>query len=286
MKLVELDISNPYKAKVKSNTLLTPPEADAEIRHLVLEIDDTMFHYVEGQSIAVIVPGPHAFGNESHLRLYSIASSRGGENGYQTEISICVRRCFYIDEVSGERYPGVASNYLCDLAVGSEIIISGPYGRQFVVPRNKKANLLLIGMGTGIAPFRAFVRHIYEDLGGWEGQVRLFYGAQSGMEMLYMNDQQNDLTQYYDEATFKAFEAVSPRPHFGEPAALDQALEEHAEEVWAMLNEPNTYVYLAGLEAARTKMEKAISKMAGGEEQWEALKKRLQAEHRLSELIY
>jgi hypothetical protein len=53
-----------------------------------------------------------------------------------------------------------------------------------------------------------------------------------------------------------------------------------------MLNQPNTYVYLAGLETARTKMEKAISKMAGGEEAWEALKAKLQAERRLSELIY
>jgi ferredoxin--NADP+ reductase len=286
MKLVELDISNPYKAKVKSNTLLTPPTADAEVRHLVLDISDSTFHYVEGQSIAVIVPGPHSFGNENHLRLYSIASARGGENESQSEVSICVRRCFYIDEVSGERYPGVASNYLCDLGEGEEITISGPYGRQFVVPRDKKANLLLIGMGTGIAPFRAFVRHIYDDLGGWEGQIRLFYGAQSGMEMLYMNDQQNDLTQYYDEKTFQAFEAVSPRPHFDEPAALDQKLEEHAEEVWALINEPNTYLYLAGLETARIKMEKALSKMAGGEEAWELLKHKLQSEHRLSELIY
>jgi hypothetical protein len=67
------------------------------------------FSYVEGQSIGVLTPGPHPFGNAQHLRLYSIADPRSaGEGG---EIAICVRRCFYIDEVSGERYKGISSNH-------------------------------------------------------------------------------------------------------------------------------------------------------------------------------
>ena len=62
---------------------------------------------VEGQSLAVLVPGPHEFGSAYHLRLYSIASPRSGEGGKADTFSICVRRCFYIDDVSGERYPGM-----------------------------------------------------------------------------------------------------------------------------------------------------------------------------------
>ena len=53
--------------------------------------------------------------------------------------------------------------------------------------------MLMVGVGTGIAPFRAFVKHIYEERGGWKGQVRLFYGAKTGMELLYMNDVRKDL---------------------------------------------------------------------------------------------
>ena len=52
--------------------------------------------------------------------------------------------------------------------------------------------------------------------------MRLFYGAQSGLEMLYMNDKQNDFVNYYDEDTFKAFAAVSPRPHMDDPIPLDE----------------------------------------------------------------
>ena len=37
--------------------------------------------YIEGQSIGVLVPGPHDFGEAYHFRLYSIASPRNGEDG-------------------------------------------------------------------------------------------------------------------------------------------------------------------------------------------------------------
>src|SRR5512132_3831501 len=107
MKLSEYDVSTPFTATLVASERITPPEADAEVRHLTLELPVQDFDYVEGQSIGVLVPGPHEFGNPYHLRLYSIASPRRGENGNDKSISICVRRCFYIDEVNGERYPGV-----------------------------------------------------------------------------------------------------------------------------------------------------------------------------------
>ena len=41
--------------------------------------------------------------------------------GGGVHLDILVRRCFYLDEVSGERYAGVASNYLCDAKPGDQI---------------------------------------------------------------------------------------------------------------------------------------------------------------------
>jgi sulfite reductase alpha subunit-like flavoprotein len=98
----------------------------------------------------------------------------------------------------------------------------------------------MLGMGTGIAPFRTLIRQIYEKIGGWQGQIRLFYGAKSPLEMLYMNDENSDLANYFDQPTFKAFQAVSPRPALGAPVALGAALEQNAAEVWGMLQQPNT----------------------------------------------
>jgi ferredoxin--NADP+ reductase len=285
MKLTEYDISNPYRAVVASSKRITPENTD-EVRHLVLNISSASFHYLEGQSIGVLVPGPHSFGNEHHLRLYSIANARQGEDQNFAELAICVRRCFYIDEVSGERHPGVASNYLCDCKPGDTIDIVGPYGRQFLAPRDPSCNLLMIGVGTGIAPFRAFLNYLYQERKDWKGDVRLFYGAKTGMDLLYLNDENKDLSLYYDEKTFQAIQALSPRPHVDEPVDMDAALLAHREEVWRLIQDDKTHVYVAGLTKLEERLDKSLSEIAGSEEAWLAKKGQLISDHRWSTLFY
>lgn len=286
MKLSEYDISNPYAAKVVSNDRITPPDYETDVRHLVLDIDECDFDYHEGQSIGVLAPGPFEFGNTHHLRLYSIASPRSGEAGKHNHLSICVRRCFYIDDVSGERYPGKASNFLCDTRPGDSVQIAGPYGVAFTIPEDDTANILMVGAGTGIAPFRAFIRHLYEVRGGWKGKVRLFYGAKTGLELVYLNDVRKDLGLYYDHKSFQAFAAVSPRPHFDVPPSLYEALVDHKPEIWEMVQDPKTYVYVAGLIGAEKKFEQAMFEAAGSEDGWVDARATLIASGRYAELLY
>lgn len=285
MKLTEYDISHPFEARVVKSERITDESTD-EVRHIVLSIANATFHFLEGQSIGVLVPGPHAFGNEYHMRLYSIASSRQGENQNMTEISICVRRCFYIDEVSGERFPGVASNFLCDKREGDKVLLTGPYGRQFLPPKDNSSNMLMIGVGTGIAPFRAFIKHIYEERKEWQGKVRLFYGARTGMDLLYMNDKNGDLSNYYDKETFKAFESLSPRPHFDEPADVERSIKDNAKEVWELLKDPKTYVYVSGLSRLENRLDKTMTELAGSEEEWNKQKEEMISTGRWATLFY
>ncbi len=285
MNLNEYDLSQWQVATVVSNERITP-RGDAEVRHIVLEVSGEQLDYVEGQSIAVIVRGPHDFGNPNHLRLYSIASPRNGEKGHLGAFSLCVRRCFYIDDVSGERYPGVASNYLCDLEPGDPVQIAGPYGSRFLVPTDENANLLMIGVGTGIAPFRAFIQHIYEERGGWKGAVRLFYGARTGLDLLYMNDVNKDFSLYYSEKTFRAFEAVSQRPAVDAEADMERVFAGNQHEIWELVKDPRTYVYLAGLTNVAVQFEKAMVQAAGSEAAWQAKRAELIDQGRYSELLY
>jgi ferredoxin--NADP+ reductase len=285
MKLTEYDISHPYQATVVKTERITDEKTD-EVRHIVLNVADATFHHFEGQSIGVLVPGPHEFGNEYHMRLYSIASSRSGEDQNMAEFSICVRRCFYIDDVSGERFPGVASNFLCDCQPGDRILLTGPYGRQFLPPRDITSNILMIGVGTGIAPFRAFMKHIYDERREWKGQVRLFYGAKTGLDLLYLNDRNRDLTNYYDQATFKAFEALSPRPHVDAPAEIDRSLRDNAKEVWALVNDPKTFVYVSGISKLEETLDKALGELVGSAAAWTEKKQEMIAKGRWSTLFY
>lgn len=286
MRLSELDTSKRHSAAVLSILRITPPAAAEDVRELVLEIDADGFKVAPGQTIGVMVPGPHALGHKQHFRLYTVASTPAPAAVGKPRIDICVKRCRYIDDYSGESYDGIASNYLCDRLVGDVIAITGPYGLPFTVPADRSANLLMIGMGTGIAPFRAFVRHIYEHVGQWQGKVRLVYGAHSGLETLYMNDERDDFANYYDQPTFQAFKALSPRPHWGVPIAMEVMLMAEKAELWALLCDPKTYVYVAGLSEIGEALDKTFAGMAGGADKWVERKKQMVSEGRWTELLY
>ena len=295
MRLENYDTGEQFLARVLSNTPITAATATDEVRELVLEVDRAHFDYAVGQSVGVIVPGPFKqagskpdmqLGHAHHFRLYTVADTPRQRDNGKPEVTLCVKRCSYIDEYSGEQYPGIASNFLCDLAPDSLVTINGPFGLPFELPADKNADLLMIGMGTGIAPFRAFVKHLYHNVGSWNGKVRVFFGARTGLDMLYMNDEQDDFSQYYDEETFAAFKAISPRPGWGDPIAIGEALEKRAEEVLSILTADKGHVYLAGREDMLETLEKVFSVLLGSEEQWQQLKQELQQARRWQELIY
>ncbi len=271
-----------FRAKLLASTRITPENSREEVRELVFRTEGEGAKVRPGSCVRVLAPGQ--YGNRHHVRLYSVVDCH--DRGEWTEFSLAVRRCFYIDDFNGEEHPGVASNYLCDLPPGSTAEFSGPLSNPFEIPQSPGASLLMLGMGTGIAPFRGLVRRIYEELGGWQGKVRLFHGAKTGLELLYRNEVNNDLGYYYDEPTFKAFQAVSPRPALDVPVALDVAMEDNAEEVWGIVNEPDSRVFVAGVSAMLPQVEKAMARMAGSPEAWAAKRAELVSQGRWKEVIY
>ncbi|MBT8080303.1 MAG: ferredoxin-NADP reductase [Gammaproteobacteria bacterium] len=288
MRLEDYPTEPRYTATVLSSERITDDSADAEVREIVLEIDEHQFDFEIGQSIGVLVDGPKEFGGSVRQRLYTVADTPLPSTLGKPEITIAVRRCNYIDDFSGEEYKGENSNYLCDRSPGDKITITGPFGIPFDIPEDTSANLFLIGLGTGIAPFRALVKHIYADKPNWRwrGKVRLLYGAHSGLELLYMNDKRDDFSRYYDEATFVALKALSPRPNWADPIAWDYAIEERADEIWHMLSDEHTYVYVAGLKSVRDVLDALFGRMCGSVTAWAKVKARLVEQGRWAELLY
>ncbi|HNA82919.1 MAG TPA: oxidoreductase, partial [Thiobacillaceae bacterium] len=231
-----------------------------------------------------LVPGPHEFGNKLHHRYYTIANAKAEDGG--VELELLVRRCFYIDEVSGEQYPGVASNYLCDAGVGEKVTLTGPYRSPFKIPADPTSNLLMLGTGTGVAPFRAFLQRIYQEQKGWKGKVRLFYGARTGADLLYMNAENDDLTQYFDEKTFKAIKALRSGLLSDEADALAGGVEDNAAEIWKLMQETKTHVYLAGMKKISDALDQTMGRVVGSAEQWDLVKQRMIQERRWTELTY
>jgi ferredoxin--NADP+ reductase len=256
-----------------------------EVREIILDIEDPTFRVEVGQNIGVLAPGQKEFGQEHHFRLYTIADLPEETPEGHFRIFLCVKRCFYVDEYSGERYPGVASNYLCDLQEGDTITITGPYGQAFEVPPEPDAFLILIGAGTGIAPFRAFVKYLKNKV-NFQGRILLFHGGRTGLDLLYRNDIRDDFTQYFDQETFEAVSALSDRPHWSDEIDWDQAIESRGEELWQALSDAKTYVYISGLEKIRDELDTIFAKVAGSVERWQRRKAELTAGHRWVELLY
>jgi ferredoxin--NADP+ reductase len=273
------------EAVVARNVRVTPTDRD-EVRRIRLRVVGPAFRFSAGQTIGVVVTGPHAFGNRYHVRRYSIASGPDSGAADAVEFDLLVRRCFHVDESSGERYPGIASHFLCDAPVGRRIVITGPFDSPFQVPADDRSNLVMIGTGTGIAPFRGFIQEVYRRKLPWRGHVRLYYGARYGLDLLYENDERDDLANYCDRESFKAFRAVISKPLASEADELEAAVHLHAREVWDLMQEAGTYVYLAGLGRIAGVFDAIMSETAASATAWRETRAWMQTEGRWSELIY
>jgi ferredoxin--NADP+ reductase len=286
MQLQDYDTKTRYQAKVLGSERITAAEAKEEVRDISIEVESQDFDAQAGQNIGVLAPGQTEIGQEHHFRLYSVADlPQVTKDGHQ-RLSICVRRCSYIDEFSGEEYPGVASNFLCDLRPGETLTVTGPYGQAFELPKDHDATLILICAGTGIAPFRAFVKHIYSHRPDFKGRVWLFHGAQTGLDLLYRNEQKDDFALYYDHDTFEAFDALSKRPGWSDDSDWGTAMHARGEELCKLLSNPKTYVYVAGLEKIRDELDDVLAEVVGSNQTWFHWKTVLEAEQRWIELLY
>lgn len=266
---------SPFLAKVISTTELTEADSSDEVRNIVLDVADSGIRYIEGQSVGIIPPGEQEAGKPHKARLYSIASSRTGDDGNSNTVTICVKRVYGEDKLTGAKVPGVASNYLCDLQPGDTVALIGPNGRRFLLPDDDSTDLILIAVGTGIAPFRAFIRHIFLEKGFWNGRIRLFYGIKNAMEALFLNDQNDDIGQYMTHETFEAFRALS-RVHNEdeEKGYVQHKLAEHKQEVWKMILAGNFAVYICGLKGMEQGVDEVFSSLAKQQGlDWPAMKK-------------
>jgi sulfite reductase (NADPH) flavoprotein alpha-component len=119
-------------------------------------------------------------------RLYSISSSPEAHNG---EIHVTVARDLFL--VNEEIQCGICSDYLSHLREGDTIEFYIHKNNQFRLPQEDK-DIIMIGPGTGIAPFRSFLAH--RDATGAGGKNWLFFGEQHFVtDFLYQTEMQNFL---------------------------------------------------------------------------------------------
>src|SRR5690242_10671795 len=131
-------------------------------------------------------PHPEAFVEALELlqpRLYSISSSHNATPGKLSLTVDCVR---YV--VGKRKRLGVASTFLAErINPGDEVKVYVQKAHAFGLPQDTKTPIIMIGPGTGIAPFRAFL--LDRKATGAAGKNSLFFGHQrSDCDFFYRDE--------------------------------------------------------------------------------------------------
>ncbi|WP_280188617.1 benzoyl-CoA 2,3-epoxidase subunit BoxA [Delftia sp. PS-11] len=268
---------NPATATVVGNLNCTEAGFDSETHHIVLDFGSQPFPVLEGQSIAIIAPGTDAQGRPHVARQYSVASARNGERPGYNNLALTVKRV--TQDHQGRPVRGVASNYLCDTAIGDKVQVIGPFGHSFLMPNHPQSHIVMICTGTGSAPMRAMTewRRRQRKNGAFEGgRLMLFFGARTPQELPYFGPLQSLPRDFIDHNL--AFSRVSGQPR----RYVQDLMRERAADLAALLRDDNAHFYVCGLHSMEEGVALAlrdVAQQAGLD--WEQVGARLQREGRL-----
>lgn len=236
----KLELTLSYPGFVKAYQEATGSEALAKL----LEDKAALREYLADRQIADIVRDyPAAVAAQTFVnacrpitpRLYSIASS---QSEVEDEVHLTIAHVDY--DAFGKRHQGGASGYLCErLEEGGEVEVFVEPNDNFRLPANPDTPVIMIGPGTGIAPFRSFMQE--RDAQGAEGKNWLFFGNPNfTQDFLYQLEWQ----AYVKSGLLSRISLAFSRDQAEKIYVQDRLLEE-GKDVFAWLEE-GAHVYVCG----------------------------------------
>lgn len=200
-------------------------------------------------------------------RLYSIASS---PLEFANEIHIAVR---VIDREIGSPF-GIASNMLCQAPDESELQIHIERQEHFKLPADQDRDLIMIGPGTGIAPYRSFLQHRKRQ--GSKAQHWLFYGDRT---MRYDFLYQQEILNWKEQGLLTRLDTAFSRQG-RDKQYVQHTMQQHAKELWQWLDK-GAVIYVCGdASAMAPAVHTALTNIVAQEKKCSAE----EAEHYIEEL--
>jgi len=214
-------------------------------------------------------------------RLYSIASSH---KMHPQEVHLTVSTVRY--ESHGRPRKGVASTFLAERAASTGVVnvyVQGSHG--FKLPSNKDTPIIMVGPGTGIAPFRAFLED--REAVGARGKNWLFFGGQRrDSDFLY----EGQLTSWQLSGHLSKLDLAFSRDQ-ADKIYVQHRMLENADELWSWLDS-GSHFYVCG-DAARMAKDvdatlHAVVQKSGGKtpEQAKSFVAKLKSEKRYQRDVY
>jgi len=260
---------SPFEGKIVSVERIVGPKATGETCNVVIDHGGKM-PYIEGQSYGVIAPGVSPkTGKPNKVRLYSIASSRYGDDFTGTTTTLCVRRATYWCPEMGKEDPakkGVCSNYLCDAAPGDVVKMTGPTGKVMLLPEAEpETDIIMVATGTGIAPYRSFLRRMFLEntpyAKDFKGLAWLFLGVANSDALLYDEDWKAMQKAYPDNFRYDVALSREQTNKDGGKMYIQDRVEEYSDEIFDRLDK-GAHIYFCGLKGMMPGIQGMLEKVA------------------------
>ena len=194
---------------------------------ILKEFDEAQFESPE-EFLAQLSPIPP--------RLYSIASSLAA---HPDEVQLCVAIVRY--ETHGRKKTGLCTGFLADHTElrAKNIPIYVQESRHFRLPHDGARDIIMVGPGTGIAPFRAFLEQRAVD--GVKGRNWLFFGEQHRASDFFYED---EFTAFQKKGVLTRFDTAFSRDQ-AQKIYVQHRMKDQAKELWAWL-QGGAYFYVCG----------------------------------------
>ena len=259
----------PFIGKVISNEPLVGENGIGIVQHIKFDLEGGDLRYLEGQSIGIIPPGLDKNGKPEKLRLYSIASTRHGDDMNDKTISLCVRQLEYKHPETNETVYGVCSTYLCHIKPGDDIKITGPVGKEMLLPDDPDAKIIMMATGTGIAPMRTYLWRMFKDAERaanpeyqFNGFAWLIFGIPTSPNILYKEELEEMQSRYPDNFRLTCAISREQKNAQGGRMYIQDRVAEHADELWKLIKEEKTHTYICGLRGMEDGIDAALTTAA------------------------
>jgi sulfite reductase (NADPH) flavoprotein alpha-component len=168
-------------------------------------------------------------------RLYSVASSL---NAYPDQVHFIVDVVRY--ESNGRMRQGVCSSFLAERADDVPVPVFPSVAKHFHLPEDPNTPIIMIGPGTGVAPFRAYLQE--RKATGAKGKNWLFFGAQHEKCDFAYGD---EFEVYKKEGLLARLDCAWSRDQ-AQKIYVQHKMTEHADEIWKWIDAEGAHFFVCG----------------------------------------
>ncbi|MDR6962554.1 assimilatory sulfite reductase (NADPH) flavoprotein subunit [Shewanella putrefaciens] len=220
-----------------SAELLALSEDKGQVRHFILkhQFADLVTQYpLSNNSVTLNAAKLLELLRPLTPRLYSIASS---QSEVETEVHLTV--ALVEDERHGAARFGGASHFLASAQEGTQVKVYVEPNKHFRLPENPETPVIMIGPGTGVAPFRAFMQERVAQ--GIQGDSWLFFGnPHFEQDFLYQTEWQ----QYLKNGDLSRIDVAFSRDQ-AHKIYVQHRIKEQGQALWQWLQN-GAHLYICG----------------------------------------